>query len=78
MLAPLVVSIAYGEWIDTLWLTISSAITVALGVVVWHSFRQAKDLSLVQAFGAVGLAWLVMVLAASRRRRRIGAEASRS
>lgn len=60
MLAPFVVSIAYGEWSDTLSLTISSAITVALGVIVWHSFRQAKDLSVVQAFGAVGLAWLVM------------------
>ncbi|MCP3994593.1 MAG: TrkH family potassium uptake protein [bacterium] len=60
MLAPLVVSMLYGDWRDTLLLAIASATTVAIGAAMWRSFQESKDLSVVEAFGAVGLAWLAM------------------
>lgn len=62
MLAPLAVSVIYGEWRDTLMLATSSLVTLATGLVTWRAFRHSKKLSVVQAFGAVGLAWCAMAL----------------
>jgi len=60
MLAPMTVSAIYGEWRDVFLLLLASVTTVVVGLGVWHSFQHLRDLSVVQAFGAVGLAWFAM------------------
>lgn len=60
MLAPMTVSAIYSEWRDALLMLLASVITVSAGFGTWQTFRHSKHLSVVQAFGAVGLAWFAM------------------
>lgn len=60
MLIPAIVAAIYGEWRVVLLLLLSAIITVTIGLGVWLAFRNSNDLSVVQAFGAVALAWFAM------------------
>lgn len=62
MLIPVVVSLIYGEVRDAGLVLLSAAITTFVGIAVWRALGRSKDLSVAQAFGAVGLAWFAMSL----------------
>jgi len=60
MLAPMSIAAIYGEWSDAWMMLLTSLTTMALGLIGRRTFRHSEDVSMVQAFGAVGLAWFVM------------------
>lgn len=62
MLSASAVSAIYREWSEMLAIIGASAVTTALGVVVWRVFDQPGELTTREAFAAVGLAWMAIAL----------------
>lgn len=60
MLIPAMVAAVYKETAAMEAMLLSAAIATALGGSVWWRLRNHRNLSTVQAFGAVGLSWFAM------------------
>ena len=60
MLPTAAVSLFYGEWRVALLFGLASLVTLSCGFTIWGLFRKSEGLSVVRAFGAVGIAWFAM------------------
>lgn len=60
MLTPALVAAIYGETAAMEALLLAAVATAAIGGGVWWRLRDHRNLSTVQAFGAVGLSWFAM------------------
>jgi trk system potassium uptake protein TrkH len=60
MLTPASVAAIYGETAVMEALLLAAAITATIGGALWWHLRDHRNLSTVQAFGAVGLSWFAM------------------
>lgn len=58
MLSPVLVSVLYEEWSQAARLLGAAAITVGAGLVAMRIFHRPGELSVREAFAAVGLSWL--------------------